>query len=539
MGDDGSLSLFSGSAPFPDGFSPLQAREARRTGGSVVIDSAAAMPLDGSLVRALLDHIERPVALCDPAGRLVATNTLFRHELLEQGAPENGLSLSGTSLVDASGQPISLPLIRSELGAPALLGPEWLLLELPGRVVSRPALARIFENLRHTPSTLLQLQLHHGEALRRHLGDDLQDSLLDALERRLFSLLPQGSTLCRGRDQRLLALIPSRFDHQSLRRAALRWSQRLAAPLVLAQHRLEPQLSLGFSRFPEDGERFEALLDASERDLLARQPKPSPQTHPLAGPLALAIDERRLNLHFQPIVDMASGRIEGAEVLCRWRDPQLGVISPCEFIAVAEAGDQINLLGSWLVDTVFAQIRAWRDRQIGLDYVSINISPLQLHDDRLLAWLCEGLRRYGLSASGIMLEMTENQAFETSAEVRRRLWSLHELGFTLAMDDYGTGYSSMQRLASLPFQGLKVDRCLIEAIDTDPLQQAMLRGVVELQQATGLRVVVEGVERPEQRRRLLELGCRVGQGFLFSHPLSAGELERELRARAEELPRQI
>lgn len=170
--------------------------------------------------------------------------------------------------------------------------------------------------------------------------------------------------------------------------------------------------------------------------------------------------------------------------------------------------------------------------------MSINISPLQLHGDGLVDTLHKGLRRHGLIPEGIILEVTENRAFDTSAEVRRRLWSLHELGFTLSMDDYGTGFSSVQRLTSLPFGALKVDRCLIEVIETDPLQQAVVQGVVDLQNSTGLEVVVEGVERAGQRSKLLELGCRAAQGFLFSRPLTAEALADFLRDDVSLMPSQ-
>lgn len=486
------------------------------------------MPGQRALALALLERIERPVALCGPGGELVALNALFRLELARLGVAEADLVFASGALQQA-GEGIALPLIASDLADAALPSPEWQLLELPGRVVSRAALARLFEARRHDGLALLQVHLNDSAPSLRLLSESLNATLLDVLERRLLTLLPRGSTLCRGGGPCLLALIPAADlgpDRPSLEAALAAWATSLAAPISLDGHRLEPQLSLGIRCCPEDGASWESLLEASGRDLQARHRRLSTTTaHALRDPLAIAIDQRRLDLQYQPIVDLRSGRIQAAEVLCRWRDPQLGLISPCEFIAVAEASEQINQLGSWLVDAVFAQIRRWRDRGIGPRSVAINISPLQLNDDRLLELLCEGLRCHGLSASGITLEITENRALEVSAELRRRLWSLHELGFTLAMDDYGTGYSSLQRLLDLPFRALKVDRCLIEAIETDPLQQAMLRGVVELQQATALKVVVEGVERPGQRARLLELGCRLAQGFLFSKPLSAAALE--------------
>ncbi len=507
------------------------------------------LPVSPQALSALLDHIERPVALCCPQGELLAFNNLFHHEAQQLGLDARELQLTGSGELEARGQVLALPLIHSDLGLPEHTPaewrlPAWRLLELPGRVVSLPTLSRIFTHLRQPGSVLLQVELNDPGAMLRRLGQDNLDTVLDTLERRLLSTLPQGATLCRTREERLLALIPGAYEREEILALAEGWRERWERPVPLEELPQHFLLCIGLSRFPQDAESFDALLEATDQALLLSErqgggvvclaPRSTARKvhdHHLALPLAAAIDQQRLNLLYQPIVELASGNLRGLEVLCRWSDPKLGSISPCEFIPVAEATEQINPLGVWMIEAVFDQIRRWRANRLAPQTVSINISPLQLQGDGLVETLHKSLRRHGLSPEGIILEVTENRAFEASAEVRRRLWSLHELGFTLSMDDYGTGFSSVQRLTSLPFRALKVDRCLIEAIETDPLQQAVVRGVVDLQNSTGLDVVVEGVERPGQRRKLLELGCRSGQGFLFSRPLSADALEDLLRAR--------
>lgn len=499
------------------------------------------------LARALLDRFERPTALCDRSGRLVAMNAGFRRAAERAGLdPDLSLVFAEGGLVDGEGRPVPLAVVHSELTSASLLGPDWQLLELPTQLVSLPGVARRFEQLGGQPAALLQVELREQGGLLNRLGVGHIQEIVDGLEQRLLSCLPEGTSLCRSRGERLLALIPFQAGLDQLQIQAQRWQRELSAPLQVAQQAVQPVLSLGISRFPQDGQRFELLLEACNRALLSahRQPKASvciaaPLEHEqrqlrlLARPLAIAIDQERLRLLYQPIVEMATNRIKGVEVLCRWQDPVLGTISPTDFIAVAEATEQINLLGTWLIDSVFAQHRRWLDRGLQLDYVSLNVSPLQLHHAALVEALREGLRRHRIQPGQVMLEMTENQAFEASPELMQRLWSLHELGFILAMDDYGTGYSGMQRLTSLPFRALKVDRCLIETIDTDPLQQSVLRGVVDLQNTTGIRVVVEGVERPEQCSKLIELGCRLGQGFLFSRPIPAQQVETWMRSSSE------
>jgi len=512
-----------------------------------VSQSLPATPgFDLFLVRALLDRFERPMALCDATGEVVAMNGPFLKAAQRRGAGESPLNLANGMLVDHQGQALPFNVITSELASDAMAGPRWRLLELPERVVSLQTLARMFEQFQGQGAAILQVELREQGGLLNRLGVSRIEAIVDGLEQRLLACLPEGSTLCRSRGERLIALIPTPADLEQLQHQAQRWQEALSEPLQLNGQTVLPLLSLGLSRCPQDGQSFELLLEASNRALISahRQPLASvclaaPLEHEqrqlrlLARPLAIAIDQQRLRLLYQPIVAMDSNTIRGVEVLCRWQDPVLGTISPTDFIAVAEATEQINLLGMWVIDAVFAQMRRWQDRQLELDYVSINVSPLQLHDAGLVEALRSGLQRHGLKASQVMLEMTENQAFESSPELLQRLWSLHDLGFTLAMDDYGTGYSGMQRLTSLPFRALKVDRCLIETIDTDPLQQAVLRGVVDLQDSNGIRVVVEGVERPEQSQKLLELGCRLGQGFLFSRPIPAAQVEQWIVAASE------
>jgi EAL domain-containing protein (putative c-di-GMP-specific phosphodiesterase class I) len=507
----------------------------------------AISPSPNPLAWALLDQLGRPAALSDATGQLVAMNAAFRRQThLEEKANLLPIRLVGGRLRDAAGHLLtpSQGVVTTGLppgeGVPPNAETQWRLVELAHRSVSLPELARRFRTL-SGGAALLQLEPRAQPGLLHQLGLDRLEAILDALEERLLESLPAGSSLCRSRTERLIALVPWQRNLPELHQQALRWQALLSAPLWIDQHRLEPVLSVGVSRSPDDGQGFELLLESSSQALarahrqptasvcVAAPPPPAQrQVRRLAHPLAEAIDQGKLRLLYQPIVAMAEGRIEGVEVLCRWEDPVLGAISPTEFIAVAEATEQIHLLGSWLIDRVFAQLRRWQGLPAGIQYASLNVSPLQLHHPALVQSLRTGLARHGLQAGQVMLEITEDQFIDPGSGARERFLELHQLGFCLAMDDYGTGYSGLQRLNSLPFSAVKVDRCLIEAIETDRLQQAMLQGAVDLQTIAGMRVVVEGVERPSQRRRLLELGCRLGQGFLFSRPVPAEEMERLL-----------
>jgi len=495
------------------------------------------------LALALLDRLERPAAISDSQGCLVAMNAAFRTQASTLSSSHQNLTLVQGYLHNAQGRALPMLVMLTRLDPGEEGDGDWHLLELASRIVSLATLAERFSQLTTPGATLLLVELREQGGLPNRLGLEQIESIMDALEGRLLACLPEGSSICRSRGERFIALVPGERNDAGLQEQASGWKKALSLPLLLKERSVTPELSIGLSRSPQDGAGFELLLDSANRALISadRQPKasigePAPlerelrQLELLARPLAIALDQERLRLHYQPIVAMADQRIEGVEVLCRWEDPILGSVSPSDFIAVAEATEQINLLGSWLIDTVFAQVGPWLSMPQGLQYVSLNVSPLQLHHEGLISVLRDGLERHGLNPGQFMLEITEDQNFDHNSGARQRLLALEQLGFTLAMDDYGTGYSSLQRLHTLPFGAVKVDRCLIDAIETDRLQQAMLLGVVHLQNSAGMRVVIEGVERLEQRHTLLNLGCRLGQGFLFSKPIEAEQLDHLLKA---------
>jgi len=495
------------------------------------------------LALALLNRLERPAAISDALGGLVAMNAPFLAQARTLTNSDQHLTLVRGRLYDDRGLALPMPVVASRLEPGAESDGQWQLVELASRSVTLPVLAERFAQLSIPGATVLQVELREYGGFLNPLRVHQIESIMNALEGRLLDCLPQGSSICRSRGERLTALVPGVRTVEKLQELARGWQKALSLPLLLNGQPISPQLSMGLSLSPQDGESFELLLDFASQALISahRHPKASiclaaalkrdqRMQRLLARPLAIALNQGRLRLHYQPIVAMANQRIEGAEVLCRWEDPILGSVCPADFIAVAEATGQIHLLGSWLIDTVLAQVGPWLSMPGGLQYVSLNVSPLQLDHEGLVEELVDGLERHGLNPSQIVLEITEDHNYDQNSGARERLLALDQLGFTLAMDDYGTGYSGLERLQTLPFGVVKVDRCLINAIETDQLQQSMLRGVVDLQNSTGLRVVAEGVERLEQSKTLQELGCRLGQGFYFCKPIQAQQLDALLMA---------
>ncbi|MEN9216983.1 MAG: GGDEF domain-containing phosphodiesterase, partial [Gloeomargarita sp. HHBFW_bins_162] len=246
----------------------------------------------------------------------------------------------------------------------------------------------------------------------------------------------------------------------------------------------------------------------------------------VAGPLQLEWDLRRvierqeLVLYYQPIVVLATGRVVGWEALVRWHHPQRGLISPAEFIPLAEESGFILPLGQWVLATATAQLRTWQQRgwceeQV---YVSVNLSGRQVAHSCLVEWVETALTKSGLPPRCLCLEVTESAIREGMERVLRNLTTLSELGVGLSIDDFGTGYSSLSRLHQLPMDTLKIDRSFVQSLGQPGSATNLVQGIVTLAASLGMEVVAEGIETSAQLWELKDMGVTYGQGFLFAKP---------------------
>ena len=239
--------------------------------------------------------------------------------------------------------------------------------------------------------------------------------------------------------------------------------------------------------------------------------------------LRKAIDRGELVLHYQPTVDLHTGEIKGVEALARWNDDELGVVSPGEFIGVAEETGLIEPLGAWVMDDVARQARAW-DRE-GLDFeIAFNLSPRQLWQPGLLERMQDSLATAGVPLERFVVEITESSALRDFESTVALLREMTAQGFRLAIDDFGVELSSLSRLLEIPAHVLKVDQSFIAALSSSPDAAVMVQMIIQLAEKLGMRPHAEGVETEEQRRFLLEKGCQYGQGYLFAKPVPAGEI---------------
>jgi EAL domain-containing protein (putative c-di-GMP-specific phosphodiesterase class I) len=249
----------------------------------------------------------------------------------------------------------------------------------------------------------------------------------------------------------------------------------------------------------------------------------------LKAELARALEAEEFTVHYQPTVELATGRLAGVEALVRWQHPERGLVPPAEFIPIAEQTGLIVPLGRFVLREACAQAAAWA-RGCGAGAagavpvgVSVNLSARQLDDPHLVADVRDALDAAGLPAPCLTLEITESALTHDAALAQARLEALGALGVRLAVDDFGTGYASLNHLQRFPIDVLKVDRSFVDRVARQEQDAALVRAVIALGQALRLRVVAEGIEQPDQRAALSALGCRYGQGYLYARPLPAAE----------------
>jgi EAL domain-containing protein (putative c-di-GMP-specific phosphodiesterase class I) len=251
---------------------------------------------------------------------------------------------------------------------------------------------------------------------------------------------------------------------------------------------------------------------------------PSANRLDTASALRRAIDRDELRVHYQPVIELEPGRISGFEALVRWQHPERGLLQPSQFIEIAEDTGLILELGRWVLRESIGQIARWRAEspEPGLS-IAVNVSARQLRTADLLVDLSEHLERHGLPAGAVHLEITESVLMDDVEYSIESLVALKSIGVQVDVDDFGTGFSSLNYLKRLPIDGLKIDQSFVAGLGIDKNDSAITHAVTSLAHALGLTVIAEGVETEAQARQLVALGCHSGQGYLWSRPVPADE----------------
>jgi len=384
---------------------------------------------------------------------------------------------------------------------------------------------------------LLWIDLVHFHAINDVHGHDAGDAVLRETARRLDGLERQGDTLARlSADE--FGLVLANLDQESaIIGLARKVMETLAVPVSFEGKEIPLAANIGISIFPKDAGSPEALLKAAHtaldrakqagrdsfRFFAAGMDVDAERRLRLEDDLYHVLDRNELSLHYQPQIDMATGRLCGIEALLRWTHPQMGPIVPLEFIPLAEEIGVIRAIGAWVLREACRQNKAWQDGGLTPLSVAVNISARQFHDPGLVKVIAEALRESGLPPSLLELELTESAFIGEAGEAERTIREIRALGVQLALDDFGTGYSSLACLSTLPFDKIKIARSFVRDITTNPVNAAIATATIAMARSLDLTVLAEGVETEGQMHFLRGHQCDAIQGHLFSKALPAAE----------------
>jgi diguanylate cyclase len=383
---------------------------------------------------------------------------------------------------------------------------------------------------------LLQLDLDGFKELNDTLGHAAGDDLLIAISRRLESVVP--GTLSRLGGDEFAAIVPDSHDAAMV---AGMIGAALHAPVDIEGVGVAVHASIGIAHFPQDAQDSRelarradvAMYDAKRLGTVvagytAEHDEHSLDRLALAADLRAAFGRDELWLAFQPQVDIATGRISGAEALIRWKHPTRGEIPPGVLLPIAERTGLMPQLTLWVLEHAVAQAAQWR--RVGLDiHVAVNVSAIVLVDATLPDRIAETLARHALTPDNLCVEVTEDAVMRDTSRAIAILERIKASGVEISVDDFGTGQSSLEQLKNVPADELKLDRSFVLGMVDDPQDAAIVGSVVGLGRALGLRVVAEGVETAQVWQRLAELGCDVAQGFGLARPMPAAQFERWAR----------
>jgi len=317
--------------------------------------------------------------------------------------------------------------------------------------------------------------------------------------------------------------------------AAQRVLDALALPFRAGGTELYVSASIGISLFPQDGDETGSLLRNAEAAML--ESKKGGHAYLVSNRGALdssaklrfvtrlrkAVESQRWALHYQPILELATGRMQGVEALIRWIEPDGTMVPPGDFIPLAEELGLIEAIGDWVVRELVYQAQAWSELDIDLD-ISFNLSPRQFWQPDLAEGILERIREGGVDPSRVVVEITESSAMNDPDKAQAILEDLHAGGLRIAIDDFGTGYSSLARIRDMPVDVLKIDRSFVSGVDVDPQNQSIVSAFIELARGLGVTTLAEGIETEGELAFVLERGCVMGQGFYFSKPVPPEEI---------------
>ncbi len=424
---------------------------------------------------------------------------------------------------------------------------------LPNRLLfsDRLRVAMVHANRYRRKLAVLFLDMDRFKVINDSLGHPIGDELLRRIAERVGGCLRQEDTIARLGGDEFTVLLSGIGKEEDAATIANKILEAVRLPFFIEHRELFITTSIGVTLYPDDGADPETLVRNADISMYRAKEK-GRDNYQLYAPvmnsralerlslesrLRQALQNRELVLHYQPLIELSTGRIRGAEALLRWQHPELGLVPPGDFISIAEVSGLIVPIGQWVLKTACAQASAWQKSGYPLS-VAVNLSSRQFQQADLVFQVTEALQEANLSPASLDLEITESNAMQNAELSISALWDLKNLGLSISMDDFGTGYSSLNYLKRFPIDRIKIDQSFVRDVTRDPDDAAIAAAIIAMAHSLKLTAVAEGVETEEQLEFLRAQTCDEMQGYLFSPPLPAarfGELLESSRILA--LPR--
>ena len=416
---------------------------------------------------------------------------------------------------------------------------------LPNRLMLHQRLDQALARHRRagTQLAIIFMDLDRFKVINDSLGHEVGDDLLRQVADRLRAQSREGDTLARMGGDEFVVLVENQVTQSDISACARRLVEQLSAPYLLGEKACHVTLSIGISVFPSDGNDSKELLKAADVAMYRAKDMgrnnyqyylPSMNVHTmerleLESDLSQALERGEFLLHYQPRVELTTGLITGTEALLRWRHPVRGLVSPLDFIPLAEETGLIVRIGEWVLATACAQNKIWQKQGHPTLSVAVNLSARQFADSMLLSKLTRIIQDSGIDPSKVELEITESAIMSHAECTVAVLADLKSLGVQIAIDDFGTGYSSLAYLKRFPIDTLKVDRSFIRDIPADSGDMKITRCIIAMAHSLKLKVVAEGVETEDQMEFLRTQRCDAVQGYYLYRPMPQEEVVLALR----------
>jgi diguanylate cyclase (GGDEF)-like protein len=395
------------------------------------------------------------------------------------------------------------------------------------------------------PVCMFFVDLDHLKSVNDTLGHAAGDDLIQLVSDRLVDTVREQDTVARVGGDEFAILLPGLSDQLAIDQLAQRSLEAMSAPFLVFGQEVETSASIGIAMAPDHGDTYDELLSRADEAMYRAKARGRNAFQMYSGSMVdpdqgrLVIDERTLYtdlvhaiehdeffILYQPYIDLRTAEVVGVEALVRWHHPTHGTLEPASFISMAEKSDIIVALDTWVLEETCRQARAWLDRGLAPLRLSVNLASRDLSNPDLFANIDRALEETGIDPSLLELEITERVVLDKTGPAKANIERLRRLGVRFTIDDFGTGNSSLSRIGSFPVSTLKIDQSFVQVLGPDGDNNSLVAAIISMADRLGLDCVAEGVETSLQSRVLLQRGCNTAQGYFFSPPLPAEDIER-------------